>query len=100
MTRRRHSHITNRLRKFRKIMDYSQTEVAVFLGHKSTNRLSRWEKGHAMPGVKNLFKLSALYRVFPRQLYPELFEEIQVEVTRKQKLRHIRHSDESKTRGP
>lgn len=72
MTSKRHT--PNRLRKYRRISGYSQLSVAFLLGHKSSNQLSRWERGHAVPSIENLLKLSVLYRVLPNQLYPNYVE--------------------------
>ncbi len=62
-------HIPNRLKKYRSMMGYTQTDVAKLLGLESTCRLSRWEKGSALPNVINLFKLGILYRTLPEELY-------------------------------
>jgi transcriptional regulator with XRE-family HTH domain len=78
-------HIPNRLRKFRKISGYSQTDVMKLLGFKSTNRISRWEKGLAFPSVENLLKLSILYRTLADQLYPDLRNKFIQELSVKQK---------------
>lgn len=40
--------------------------------NQSANRLSSWEHGHAKPGLGNLMKLSALYRIPVEKLYPSL----------------------------
>lgn len=56
-----------------------QEDVAIKLGLRSTDRISRWERGSTFPHVINLFKLSLLYKVFPHELYGELIENIRVE---------------------
>lgn len=66
-------HIPNRLRKHRKIAGLRQQDVAKLLGHKSTCRISRWEKGLSMPSAFNLLKLSILYGVLPQELYFETY---------------------------
>lgn len=68
--------IPNRLRKYRRIMGYSQVEVARMLGLKSKGRISEWESGRRLPGIRNLIKLSILYRTLIDHLYYDLREAI------------------------
>jgi len=68
----------NNLRKHRLLMGYKQNEVAKLLGLKSSSRISRWEKGLAMPSVENLIKLSALYATLMNELYFERYKEFQM----------------------
>ena len=63
----------NSLKKHRLLMGYKQNEVAKLLGLKSASRISRWEKGLAMPSVENLIKLSALYSTLMNELYFEMY---------------------------
>ena len=63
----------NSLKEHRLLMGYKQKEVARLLGMKSANRLSRWEKGVAMPNVENLIKLSAIYATLMNEFYFELY---------------------------
>jgi len=65
-------------------MGYSQKEVADILGIHSTNRISRWEKGEAIPSVKNLLKLGILYATLADELYYELWQELKEEIKRRQ----------------
>ncbi len=65
-------HIPNRLRKYQ-MMGLSQQDVATFLGHKSTCRISRWEQGISMPSVLNLFKLAILYGTLSEELYYDVY---------------------------
>ena len=78
--------IPNKLKPVRQMLGYSQVEVAHRLGHRSTNRLIRWEKGQAMPSAKNLLKLSVLYRTFADQLYLDLVQEYRRELFSIEKL--------------
>jgi transcriptional regulator with XRE-family HTH domain len=61
----------NRLKELRKERGLTQKQVAEFLGHKSEDRISHWEKGQAIPNVPNLFKLAKLYEVLPHEIYPK-----------------------------
>ncbi|MDD5165607.1 MAG: helix-turn-helix transcriptional regulator [Candidatus Pacebacteria bacterium] len=67
---------TNTLREIRVSLNLKQTDVASQLGHASPDRISHWEKGSALPGLLNLFKLSVIYGVTPEQLYPDLYQSI------------------------
>lgn len=67
--------IHNTLRMHRKQAGLRQREVAQALGLASSDRISRWEHGMAVPQLKNLFRLAALYRVMPKDLYPEVHQE-------------------------
>lgn len=58
--------IHNNLREYRKRMGLTQTEVANHLGFKSNNRISHWEKGIAVPSLKNAFKLAVYIKQKPR----------------------------------
>ncbi len=68
----------NSLRKHRLLMGYKQNEVAKLLGLKSASRISKWEKGLAMPSVENLIKLSALYATLMNELYLESYREFKL----------------------
>jgi transcriptional regulator with XRE-family HTH domain len=73
-------HIPNRLRKHRKLMGYTQKQVCFLLGIASTDRISHWEKGIAMPSVANLIKLSIIYHVFPTDLYYDFMKVLRHEL--------------------
>ena len=66
--------IPNSLRLRRKEASLLQSDVAQSLGLDCADRISHWENGTAMPSIVNLFKLAAVYRVMPHELYPELYE--------------------------
>lgn len=62
-------HIPNRLKIHRKIAGFRQQDVAYYIGHKSSSRIIKWEKGKATPGLQNLIKLSILYGTLVEELY-------------------------------
>jgi|SRR5690606_13935541 len=66
-------HVPNRLKIQRKIAGFRQQDVAYYLGHKSSSRIIKWEKGQASPGIKNLIRLSILYGTLIEDLYDEFF---------------------------
>lgn len=53
----------NRLREHRLKAGLTQKQVAEKLGLKCEDRLSHWERGQAMPSVRNLFKLCEIYKI-------------------------------------
>lgn len=61
----------NRLREIRKERGLTQKQVAELLGLKCEDRLSRWENGSAMPGVKNLLRLANIYKTLLAELFSE-----------------------------
>lgn len=66
-------------------MGYSQQDVAKILGFRSSGRISRWEKGEAIPSVKNLLKLSVLYATLPNELYFDLWQESKNKIKKENK---------------
>ena len=62
----------NNLKKLRLAHGLRQCDVAKLIGLAYPDRISHWEKGTAVPGIVNLFKLSRLYKVTPDQLFPSL----------------------------
>ncbi len=63
--------IPNRLKKYRCMFGFTQTEVAKKLGMKQSNLISEWEKGVTAPGLDNLLKLANLYRTLIEEIYFE-----------------------------
>lgn len=68
----KHEPIQNTLREHRMKAGLRQLDVASKLGFKSTDRISRWEKGLTYPHVVNLFKMAKIYKVRPDELYGEI----------------------------
>lgn len=64
--------IPNRLKEIRTRAGMSQFDVALKLGFKSTDRISRWETGLSYPHIINLFKMARIYGVRADELYPEI----------------------------
>lgn len=76
-------HIPNNLRQYRKQVGLRQTDVADILGLQCADRLSHWENGTAVPSMVNLFKLAAIYKVAPQELYADLVRTIGEAVSEK-----------------
>jgi transcriptional regulator with XRE-family HTH domain len=64
----------------RKAAGLRQLDVAKFLGFESTDRISRWEKGTAVPHLANALKLSLLYKAPVHELYGDYFKMISASV--------------------
>lgn len=63
--------IQNNLRLYRKQKGLTQLQVAQELGFKSTDRISKWEKGTMYPHLVNFLKLLKIYGAQPHDLYSE-----------------------------
>jgi transcriptional regulator with XRE-family HTH domain len=66
--------IQNKLKECRIKAGFTQFQVMLKLGFHSTDRLSKWEQGHQLPNLINLFKLAKTYNVTPNELFPEISE--------------------------
>jgi len=77
------SHIPNNLKKYRRMMGFSQKDVAEMLGMKSASCISRWENGSSIPSWVHILKMSFLYSTLPNQLYGDLWHEVQNELREK-----------------
>jgi transcriptional regulator with XRE-family HTH domain len=72
--------VPNMLRFYRKQAGLRQVDVAAKLGFTSYDRISHWENGTAFPCVTNLFRLAALYKTTPQELYGEFCKMIQEKI--------------------
>ena len=66
----------NNLREIRLKRGLRQLDVVCILGFTTTDRLSHWEKGQALPNIINLFKLALIFQVPPESLYPEMMQSL------------------------
>lgn len=71
----------NQLWLARKRLGLGQKQVAYLLNHKTTDQVSRYEKGARLPGLKLLLQLEIIYGVPPRILYRDDYEQLQAELT-------------------
>ena len=62
MTNQTPQTVSNNLRIHRKKAGLLQRDVARSLGLGSSDRISRWEHGIAVPQIVNLFRLAILYK--------------------------------------
>lgn len=59
----------NNLKAIRLKRGLTQKQVAEKLGLKCEDRLSHWERGSAMPSVRNLMRLAEVYKKPPQILF-------------------------------
>ncbi len=74
------THYPNTLKQYRKRAHLLQSQVAKAFGFASTDRISHWERGTAIPSLPNLIKLSILYRANIADLYSDLTTTIEEEL--------------------
>lgn len=65
--------IKNHLWLYRKRMGFSQKQVALLLGHKSTWPISDYERGKRLPTLTTALKLEIILRVPVAFLYQDLY---------------------------
>jgi transcriptional regulator with XRE-family HTH domain len=81
----------NRLRKHRRLMGYTQGDVAYLLGLQSKTEISRWEKGRIIPLADKVIRLAYIYHTFAEELFRESFKEARSEIEpREKKLAQLR----------
>jgi transcriptional regulator with XRE-family HTH domain len=78
-----HNKPHNQLWLARKRLGLGQKQVARLLNHKTTDQVSRYEKGERMPGLMLLLQLEIIYGIPPRVLYREYYEQLQAEIIRR-----------------
>ena len=61
----------NKLKELRKTHKLTQKDVSTYLEFTGEERISRWEKGYALPSIPNLIKLSKLFKVHADEIYLE-----------------------------
>jgi transcriptional regulator with XRE-family HTH domain len=79
MPRNQNKH-RNHLLRARRRLGLGQKHVAYLLNHKTTDQVSRYEKGWRIPGLKMLLQLEIIYGVPARVLYEDLYEELRKEI--------------------
>jgi hypothetical protein len=50
------------------------------IGLADSSVLSRWERGLAVPGIVQVFRLARIYRVLPHELYEGIWEQVDQEI--------------------
>ena len=66
------NNIPNKIKEYRIKAGLTQFDVMLKLGVKSTDRISKWERGSKYPSMLNLLKLARILNVQAPELYPEI----------------------------
>lgn len=74
----------NRLALVRKRRSIVRKEVAALLGQKTTDQLSRYERGVTIPNLKTALKLGIIYKIPIRQLLDGYYEACRNEIKRQE----------------
>lgn len=75
--------LNNRLWNARRKIGLEQKQVANLLGHKTSDQISRYERGTRFPNFKTAFKLAIIYGASLQELFPEHYERYRREVQAK-----------------
>jgi DNA-binding XRE family transcriptional regulator len=70
----------NQLRKLRHEFELRQTDMADVMGFEVIDRICHWERGRAVPGLINTIRLCALFGKNLKELYPDLYKQIEEEI--------------------
>jgi transcriptional regulator with XRE-family HTH domain len=65
---------------YRRRMGFSTRHVARLLGDRDVSRLSKYERGEFLPGLRNAFRLSIILRVPVEFLFPLLYDSLRDQV--------------------
>ena len=71
-----HKRIASHVRTYRKKSGLTQLELAGLLGHTSIGRVSRHERGIAIPSLPSALGYEAIFRVPIPELFPAIHEAI------------------------
>jgi len=75
----------NRLFLVRNKNSLGQKQVAILLGHKTTDQISRYERGTKLPSLKTAFKLGIIYRLPIQILLDGYYEACLKEIKKREK---------------
>ena len=78
--------LQNSLTITRKRLGLGQKQVAHLLKHKTTDQVSRYEKGYRIPGLKILLQFEIIYGIPARVVYGEFFEKLRLEIQDRAKI--------------
>ncbi len=74
----------NKLCIVRKKIGLEQKQVAALLGHKTTDQISRYERGAKLPGLKTAIKLGIVYHLPIQVLFYGFYEACLNEIKKQQ----------------
>ena len=72
----------NGVRTHRRRWALTQTEAAAILGFESRSTVSRIELGKHVPNLEVALALEVLFGVAPREMFPQIFDEVEEQVMR------------------
>lgn len=62
----------NKLKELRKAHNLKQTDISAYMGFTGEERISRWERGQALPSLRNIIKLTQLFKVKIEDIYSDI----------------------------
>jgi transcriptional regulator with XRE-family HTH domain len=77
-------HKQNNLVLYRRRMGFTQKQVARLLGHRDASMISHYEHSRTLPPVAIALSLEIVYRVPVAFLFPTLYDELKLEIRRKE----------------
>lgn len=75
-----------------------QKQVALLLGHRSTDQISRYERGTRTPTLKTALKLEIIYGIPVRLLFQEHYEQSRRESAESNERHHLKVRLEERSR--
>ena len=73
---------------------FTQKEVAKFIGLRTVNLLTHYEKGSALPSLKTALSLEILYRTPVAFLYPSLYASLRSDIRQRETGRFPQYQQE------
>jgi transcriptional regulator with XRE-family HTH domain len=80
MRKQKETVLINGLWRIRRALGLERKQVARLLGHRSTDAISRYERGICLPGLKTVVKLTIIYQAPLEQFFPEHFDRYRSEL--------------------
>jgi transcriptional regulator with XRE-family HTH domain len=80
----------NRLWQIRHQAGLEQKQIAYLLGHKSTDQVSRYERGARLPSFRTALKFELILRTPVSQIFPEQYQQCRAEIA--ERFRHLGQS--------
>jgi transcriptional regulator with XRE-family HTH domain len=71
---------TNTLDIYRRRMGFTTRHVARLLGDRDTSRISKYERGHRLPELRNALRLGIILRVPVEFLFASLYDSLREQI--------------------
>lgn len=85
----------NRLFLIRNKNALGQKQIAILLGHKTTDQISRFERGTKLPSLKTAFKLGIIYHTPLRVLFNGYYEACLIDLEKRENLLREQETNEN-----